>query len=389
MEAYDVIIIGGGIIGGSVAWNLAKLGRSVLVLERGDVASGAGGATDGVVGYHTKKPGVQLDLAVQSIAMFDTLNEELGTDVEYALHAGGMEPVEDREQWDLLSAMAQEQRRSGVDIHMVSAREALSLEPNLNPDIYGALYSPTGGKVNPLQLTLAYARAAKRLGVEYRTGTEVTGFLIEGGRVRGVETAAGQFRAPAVVNCCGAWAGQVAALAGLDLPIRPRRGQLAVTEPIGPFLRATVQCARYNIIKFRPETIQDPTVLKLGSSLSIEQQENGTMIIGGTREFVGFTDGNTFEAIETMLRRAVRFFPALKDVNIVRFFSGFRPYTPDGLSLLGEVATLPGFFMAAGHEGDGIALAPITGRLMGELLTTGRTSYDISSFSPNRFLRRS
>lgn len=383
---YDVIIVGGGIIGCSVAWQLSKLEKKVLVIERKDVASGSAGATDGVVGYHTKKPGVQLDLAVQSIEMFKTLNEELGMDVEYGLGAGGMQPVEDKEQWDMLSAMVEEQRKSGVDIRMISAEEACEIEPNLSRDIYGALYSPTSGKINPLKLTIAYAYAAKKLGAEIMTNTEVTGFVIEDGRCKGVQTNKGEFRAPAVVNACGSWAGKVAKLAGLDLPIKPRKGQLAVTEPIGPYLEATVQCARYNVIKFRPETIKDQTVLKLGASLSIEQQETGGLIIGGTREFVDYEEENTFEAIETMMQRAVRFFPALKDVSIIRFFSGFRPYTPDGLSLMGEVKTLPGFYMAAGHEGDGIALSPITGKLMAELIAYGKTSYDISDFSPNRFL---
>ena len=383
---YDVIIVGGGIIGCSTAWQLSKLGKKVLIVERKDVASGSAGATDGVVGYHTKKPGAQLDLAVQSIEMFKTLNEELGMDIEYGLEAGGMQPVEDKEQWDMLAAMAEEQRKSGVDIHMISGEEARKIEPNLSPDIYGALYSPTGGKVNPMRMTIAFSRAAKKLGTEILSNTEVTGFLIEDGRAVGVQTTKGEFRAPAIVNAFGSWAGKVAALAGLDLPIKPRKGQLAVTEPIGPYLTATVQCALYNVIKFRPETIKDQAVLKLGASLSIEQQEDGALIIGGTREFVDYEEENTFEAIETMMKRAMRFFPALKDVSVVRFFSGFRPYTPDGMSLMREVKTLPGFYMAAGHEGDGIALAPITGKLMAELIATGKTSYDISVFSPNRFL---
>ena len=161
---YDVIIIGGGIIGSSVAWQLARRKKKVLVIERKDVCSGSAGATDGVVGYHTKKPGLQLDLAVQSIEMFRTLNRDLETNVEYGLEAGGMQPVEDKDQWDMLASMAAEQRRSGVDIRMITAEEACSIEPNLNPDIYGALWSPTGGKVNPLAMTFGFARAAKRLG---------------------------------------------------------------------------------------------------------------------------------------------------------------------------------------------------------------------------------
>ena len=308
---YDVIIIGGGIIGSSVAWQLSRRKKKVLVVERKDVCSGSAGATDGVVGYHTKKPGLQLDLAVQSIEMFKTLNRDLETNVEYGLEAGGMQPVEDKDQWDMLEAMAFEQRKSGVDIRMITAEEACSIEPNLNPDIYGALWSPTGGKVNPLAMTFGFARAAKRLGAVYLTETEVTQILTEGGRAVGVNTTAGEFRADCIVDAAGAWAGKVAALAGIDLPVKPRKGQLLITEPIGPFLRATVQCAMYNVIKFRPETIKDPTVLKIGASLSIEQQESGGLIIGGTREFADFEEENTFEAVETMVKRAVRFFPAL------------------------------------------------------------------------------
>ena len=387
----DVIVIGGGIIGSSIAWQLAKRHLDVLVVEMKDTASGSAGATDGVVGYHTKKPGIQMDLAVQSIEMFRTLGEELGEDVEYGLEAGGMQPVEDKYQWDLLSAMAEEQRKSGVDIRMITAEEACELEPNLNPDIYGALYSPTGGKVNPLALTFAFAKAAKRLGAEFSFGTEVKEILIDEGRASGVRTFSKEkgeeiHRARFIVNAAGARAGQVAALAGLNMPIKPRKGQLAVTEAIGSFLKATVQCARYNVIKFRPETIDDPAVLRLGQSLSIEQQENGGLIIGGTREFTEFEEENTFEAVEAMMKRAIRFFPALKNVSIIRCFSGFRPYTPDGLSIMGEVKTLPGFIMAAGHEGDGIALSPVTGRLIAELIADGKTSFDISAFSPDRFL---
>ena len=386
MNKTDVIIIGSGVIGGSLAWHLARKGRKVLVLEKKDTASGAAGATDGVVGYHTKKPGKQMDLAVQSIRMFDTLEEELGEPIAYGLRAGGMQPVEDKTQWDILSAIVEEQVKSGVDIRMISAEEARKIEPQLSEDIYGALYSPTGGKINPLKLTMAFTHAAKRLGAEYKYQTEVTGFIIENGVCLGVRTKDEEFYADAVVNCCGAWAGEVAAMAGLDLPITPRKGQLAVTEPIAPFMTATLQCARYNVIKFRPETIKDENVLKLGQSLSIEQQEEGGLIIGGTREFADFEGENTFVAIDAMMKRAARFFPALRNVSVIRFFSGFRPYTPDGMPLLGPVKTLDHFYMAAGHEGDGIALSPVTGKLMAEYIVDGKPSYDISDFSPNRFL---
>lgn len=382
----DVIIVGGGIIGCSAAYYLSKLGKKVLLLEREDLTKGSAGATDGVVGYHTKKPGHQMDLAVQSIAMFEGLSEELGMDVEYGLKCGGMQPVEDKMQWDILSEIVEEQKKSGVEIEMISAEEARKIEPLLSRDIYGALYSPTGGKVNPIKLTMAFSKAAKKLGATIQIETEVTDMIMDGKKVLGVKTNKGDFYADAVVNACGSWAAFTAKMAGIEMPIKPRKGQLIVTEPIGHFMDVTMQCARYNVIKFRPETIKDENVLKLGSSLSIEQTETGGLIIGGTRELVGYDRENSLEAIETLLKRAVRFFPALKDVCFIRAFAGLRPYTPDGLPIIGKVDCLEGFYMAAGHEGDGIALAPVTGKLLAEQIVYGKESYSLEPFSPNRFL---
>lgn len=385
MRDADVIIVGGGIMGCSIAWQLGKRGKKVLILEKNDVASGSAGATDGVVGYHTKQPGPQLDLAVQSIQMFNDIQTELGNEIEFDFSAGGLQPAEDQLQYDLLNEIATRQRESGIDIHMISAEEACSLEPQLAEDIAGALYCPTSGKINPLNLTMAYARAAKKEGAVIQTETNVTGFIIEDGQVKGVHTDKGDYYSDVIVNAAGSWAGKVGELAGLELPIKPRKGQLAVTEPVGFFMKATVQCARYNIIKFWPDRIKDERVLRLGASLSIEQTENGGMIIGATREFAGYEKENTFEAIDVMMKRAIRFFPGLENIDVIRFFSGFRPYTPDGLPLLGETAKLKGFYVAAGHEGDGIALSPITGKLLAELITEGKASYNIDTFSPNRF----
>ncbi len=385
MRDADVIIVGSGIMGCSIAWQLGKRGKKVLILEKNDVASGSAGATDGVVGYHTKQPGPQLDLAVQSIQMFNDIQKELGDEIEFDFSAGGLQPAEDQVQWDLLNDIATRQRESGIDIHMISAEEACALEPQLAEDIAGALYCPTSGKINPLNLTMAYARAAKKLGAKIQTETTVTGFIIEGDQVKGVHTDRGDYYSDVIINAAGSWAGKVGELAGLNLPIKPRKGQLAVTEPVGFFMKATVQCARYNIIKFWPDRIKDERVLRLGASLSIEQTENGGMIIGATREFAGYEKENTFEAIDVMMKRAIRFFPSLENVDVIRFFSGFRPYTPDGLPLLGEMANLKGFYVAAGHEGDGIALSPITGKLLTELITEGKASYNIDTFDPNRF----
>lgn len=386
-KQYDIIVIGGGIMGSSVAYYSAKEGKKVLVVEKMDQASGSAGATDGVVGYHTKKPGLQLDLAIQSIDMFSKLSEELGMDIEYEQNCGGLQPVEDQYQWDLMEAMAKEQSASGVDIRMISIEEAMKLEPQLSPKLKGALYSETGGKVNPMRLTFAFAKAAQKLGAEFLNNTAVTGVLKDEKHVYGVETDKGSFYGDKIVIAAGSWSGKVGQLAGLELPIKPRKGQIVITEQIGPFMKATVQCARYNVIKFRPETIKDENIIRTGASLSIEQTEDGAMVIGATREFADFDRENTLEGIEMIVRRAAEFFPALEDVHVVRSFAGLRPYTPDGLPLIGKVDALSGLYVAAGHEGDGIALSPITGKLLAEEMVYGKTSYPITAFSPNRFCK--
>ena len=382
---YDIVIIGGGIMGSAIAYYCAKKGRRVLVIERRDQASGSAGATDGVVGFHTKKPGLQMELAVRSIALFPSLSEELGVDIEYGDRCGGLQPVEDQEQWELMEAMSSQQRASGVDIRMIGIDEARQIEPQLSPKLLGALYSPTSGKVNPIFLTFAFAAAAKRLGAVFLNETEVTGILRDREKVLGVKTARAECPADQVVIAAGSWSAPVAEMAGVSIPIKPRKGQIVITEQIGHFMTTTVQCARYNMIKFRPESITDETILRTGSSLSIEQTEDGAMVIGCTREFAGYDTENTLEGVEMIVRRAAQFFPALKDIHVIRTFAGLRPYTPDGSPLLGEMESLKGLYVAAGHEGDGIALAPITGVLMSELLVDGKTSFPLEPFSPNRF----
>ena len=328
MNRPEIIVIGGGVIGSSITYYLSKMGKKVLMIEKKDNCSGSAGASDGVVGYHTKKPGLQMELAIRSIAMFEELSKELGMDIEYRKDCGGMQPAETKLEWEILSEIVKEQRQSGVDIRMISIEEACKIEPQLNPDLYGALYSPTSGKVNPIRLTFAYVQAAKRLGAQVLSNTEVTDVLVKMGRVMGVETSKGTYYADQVIDAAGSWAAEIAAMAGVDLPIRPRKGQLFITEPLGPFMDVTLQCARYNVIKFKPEAVGDKAVLRMGASLSIEQTENGGLVIGSTREFVGYDRENTLEAMEVSdaflsSAEGCKYYPGVRRTAAV--YTGWNP----------------------------------------------------------------
>lgn len=391
MKEYDVIVIGGGVIGASLTYYLSKLNQRVLQLERGDLCSGSAGATDGYITPHTKQPGYHLDLALKSCELYETLAQDLESDIdiELDLHCGGIQACEDEMQWDLISQNARAfDEGSGFHVEMLDIEEARRLEPALSPKLRGALYSDVASSVNPFRLTQAYVDAAKKFGAQLRIQCEVTALLEDGGRIVGVETSQGSFYAGTVVNCCGSWGGQLAKLAGLDLPVVPKRGQIIVSEPVAPMLNTVMQTGIYPIIKYHPELITDERVFRLGLAWGIEQTKDGTLLIGGTRELVGFDRGNTLEGIEAVLKQAIVYIPALRELKFIRAFSGLRPRTPDGLPILGRVKSRPGFAMCCGHEGDGIALAPITGKLMAEELTFGKTSFPIDACRAERFLEQ-
>lgn len=367
-KPVDVIIIGGGVIGTSSAYYAARAGHKVLLLERDDLAAGTSGACDGAIFLQSKNPGPHLELALESAAMYQTLADELEYDIEYSPR-GGMIVAENEQQGALLQELIRKQHSTGLSVELLSIEEARREEPMLAADLWGATYCAADAQVNPIRLAQGFAFAAKRLGVEIRSGVVVQEIIVEQGRVCGVKTSAGTILAGQVVNAAGVWAPQLLLPLGIDLPIKPRRGQLLVTEPLPPTLKHLLLCACYLVAKYHPEQL-DPTDRqhRLGVGLAVEQTAEGGLLIGSTREFAGFDRRTTLAGMEAIASHARKILPALANVNIIRSFSGLRPYTPNGLPILGPLDGLPGLIMAAGHEGDGIALAPVTGRKVAEYL---------------------
>ncbi|NLG87478.1 MAG: FAD-binding oxidoreductase, partial [Firmicutes bacterium] len=193
--------------------------------------------------------------------------------------------------------------------------------------------------------------------------------------------------AQSYILCTGVFTSSLLAPLGLELPLRPRRGQLVVTEPAPPLIQHIFLCARYIAAKYHPELLAsaEDDALRLGVGLALEQTAAGTLLVGSTREFVDWDTSTTLEGIRTVLRHGARILPVLDKLHIIRTFAGLRPYTPDGLPYLGRLPGVDNLYIAAGHEGDGIALAPITGKLMAELITSGTTSIPLSEFAPDRF----
>ena len=378
-QTADVVVIGAGVIGASIAFHLIRRGIKPLVIEKNEPAAGSSGACDGLVFMQSKRPGLHLKLALATRRRFSELNAELGREIEFR-NTGGLLVIESETELAAMRLSVDALKKGGLDVELIDGDEARIWEPCLSEKVIAATYSAMDAQVNPYALTFAFLRTAKSAGAQILIGEEVKGIDVVSGKTTGVFTGKRRISAPIVVNAAGAWAADVGRMVGLDIPITPRRGQILVTAALPPLLRHCLISAQYVAAKFNPEL-----AAKGGMGFSLEQAENGNILIGSTREFVGFDRRTTFDGIRTIASRIVPIIPALKRVPVIRSFGGLRPYTPDGLPILGKVAGLEGFIMAAGHEGDGIALSAITGELIADLIATGRTQFALDPFRLERF----
>ncbi|OGR23778.1 MAG: hypothetical protein A2277_11495 [Desulfobacterales bacterium RIFOXYA12_FULL_46_15] len=379
LNCYNIVIIGGGVIGTSIAYHLTKHGCRPVVIESGDLASGSSGACDGLVFMQSKKPGIHLSLAMESLKRFKSLQQELPMDIEFR-QTGGRVLIQTPEEYRAMKKFVCEQKETGLDVCLMDREKTLEAEPFLSPEIYGSTYSPLDAQVNPINLTLGFALAAKKNHAGIITQTKVLGILTHNNRVTGVSTTKGDIKADLVVNAAGSMAGLVSEMAGLCIPIRPRRGQIVVTQSASRVISSCLISAQYIAAKFDPSLAG-----QAGEGISVEQACNGNLLLGSTREFEGFRKENTLAGIRRIISQTTAILPVLKTLQVIRTFAGLRPYTPDGLPVLGPVRSLEGFFMAAGHEGDGIALSPITGELMADMILGLKTPIPLDAFSPERF----
>jgi D-hydroxyproline dehydrogenase subunit beta len=373
----DAVVVGAGIIGACCADALTAAGMSVAVVERGSLAGGTTAAGEGNILVSDKEPGPELSLAQLSNQLWRRLGEELDENIELEAKGGLVVALTPRGH-DGLTALADRQRRAGVEARPVTPVDALTLEPHLTPEVLGGVHYPEDLQVQPVRASSAILRRARRAGAVLVTGAAVNGITADcRGRVSSVETDDGSIATPTVINAAGAWSGEVAALAGSDLPVIPRRGQILVTEPLPTLIRHKVYDADYV-----GTVAGDPGRASVSSV--IEGTTSGPVLIGSSRELVGFDRMLNTALLARMAQRAIRLFPVLAGVNIIRTYLGFRPYPPDGLPIIGTDPRVPGLVHAAGHEGAGIGLAPGTGALVAALVTGSSPPVAVLPFAPNR-----
>ncbi len=376
----DVVIIGGGVIGTSIFYYLAKNNINVVLLEKKTIASGASGACDGTIFLQTKKPGIHLQIAIQSAKMFKNLEEELDYDIEY-ISKGAMVVIPDQLQFETMKLFVEEQYKNGLEVVLLNQKEAKAREPALADMIVGATYCSADGQVNPIRLTYGFAEAGKRFKkAKVLSHVNVKGIKKIKNRIKGVITDKGTISTGIVINAAGVYVPQIGMMVGLDIPIIPRRGQVLVSEEAKDIVKGIICTSNYIGYKYNQEVKNSNS-----AGLIVEPTASGNYLIGATREFVGYNSAVTYSGIKSIARNAVSLIPALKNVSIIRSFAGLRPYTEDGMPILGYVDDVDGFIVAAGHEGDGIALSPITGKLISELVIKGKSSMSLEPFRLSRF----
>ena len=364
----DVVIIGGGVNGCSLAYQLAKEGVDVIVVEKNYLSSGATGTCGAGIRqqWSTKE---NTELAIKSVKIFDNLSKELGQDIEFR-QGGYLIAIHDDKEMKQAEKNVAMQRSLGLKVDILNPNEindVVSILDVKGMRAIGATFCPADGHANPFKTTFAYADAARSKGANIYTHTEVVDIKTENKRTSVVETDRGAIKTDTVVNAAGVWSKKIAEMVGVKLPNVPFRKEILATERLKPTFEAMV-------ISFK-------------DGIYFSQQKEG-QIVGGIpipKEKSGYRTIPTFSFIQHMSKTLTRYAPVLRHVNILRHWTGFYDVTPDARPILGEVKNVKGFIQCNGFSGHGFMLSPMVTKLLSDFIVDGKTSDVLDSLNLDRF----
>ena len=382
----DLAVVGCGAVGASCAYQAAKRGLNVAVFDAKMPTAGSSGACNGSICGTTKRPGLMMELTVASKALFPEIVEDLGGGLEYKVN-GGLMICEDEAVAEAAEPHAAELHDVGTEISYLSGERLRQAEPALSPDLHGAYHVPDEATINAQMWTFALVRGAVALGARTFWNTSPLGFEVDGARIKAMDTAAGRVVAENYLFTAGVWSRPLGAMVGVDIPVVPRRGELVMTDRGAAFTGMKLISAQYLTVKQDAETVaasEDPAI-RLGYGFSLGTSAHGQTMMGSTRAFVGYDSRSTPEGIATLISEAIKRVPPLAGARVLRCFAGFRPYVADGKPIVGRSGIVENLLVAAGHEGDGICLSPITGAMIADLATGKKPAYDIGELTPDRF----
>jgi sarcosine oxidase subunit beta len=367
----DAVVIGGGVSGDSIAYNLMKQGvGNVVLCEKDTFANGSTGRCGAGV---REQWGAEANVRIckAAIDIFENLQEELEYeyDIEF-VQKGYLMMAYTEKEWSQFQKNVEVQHKLGVNSRVCTPEEAKEIVPVLNTDgMLGATYNARDGHANPFHTTNAYLKAFERLGGEVNDFTEVIDIEKSGAKVTKVKTNRGDISTPVVVNAAGPWAGPVAAMVGVALPVYTERHQILVTEAVGRLF--------------------DPMLMSFSLGIYCQQTPHGSLVmgIGDPNEPKGYDIGQSWQFLKKMSDIMCKLVPPLKGIRVVRQWAGLYTITPDAHPILGTVPGVEGYYQAVGFSGHGFMLSPIVGRLLSEMIVGKEPSIDISDLDLGRFER--
>ena len=367
----SVVIIGGGVVGCSIAYNLARRGqRDVVVLERETVGSGTTSkAAGGIRAQFSTETEIRFSL--ESLKVLQNFTEEFGVDPGFK-QIGYLFLVSDEKDLRAFETRIALQRRMGVEVTVIKPAEAKAIVPALRvDDLIAAVWGPQDGLAGPAEVTQGFAKRARELGARIVEGVEVMTVDVSGGRVHGVRTNQGDIAAPVVINAAGPTAARVARLAGVTVPVFPRRRHIFFTEPF-PDLPGPV-----------------PLTTDLASGFYFRKEMEQVLLSPGDVEDIGQDQIVPMDwgKLDETVTKAVHRLPMIERAKIAGGWAGLRPLTPDDHAILGPAPGVEGFFLAVGFGGHGFQHSPATGRHVAAWIVDGKPAMDLTLFDPGRFAK--
>jgi sarcosine oxidase subunit beta len=365
IQTADVVIIGAGSTGLSAAYELAKAGVNVLVVDRRFLAMEASGRNMGGI-RQVGRDRDDLPLIAAAMRRWRALPEELGCDLELA-EDGYLWVALSEKELELECALAKRDIPYGIKEYVLDQRNIKEIAPAISDIVIGGVYSPTDLIANPFLVAKGYYTNAKRYGAKFLFDTEVTGLKIEGKRIRGVVTTQGEIATNLIINATGAWSDHIGRMAGIDIPISPCPDQIILTEPMPAIL---------------------PSFLLISSIAVCRQSKDGHVYIGDTNApggISGFSKATNYGGMILTVTNILKIVPAFRKLNIIRTWVGTLDFSPDDTCIFGRVEEVEGLILASGCSGHGFALAPILGQLLCELVVQGKTTLPVEAFRLDRF----
>lgn len=388
----DVIVVGGGIVGAATAYFLAQRGFKLVLLEGKAWAWGASGRNPGFQWLHTRKAGLQMELAMAGRRLSDQLDKELGN---FELRpCGGMIYYFEESQRPLMESFVAERRAAGLPMELIDGAAARAHCPALSPEVLGASFNPLDAHQDTRALVEALMRAAERAGATLRSGVQVDHLLVEKGRVVGVAAGAETFQAGTVVLATGVWTAKLLEPLGIKVPITAMRLQVIETEPapfrFEPLLYGPTALKQYAFIRdlagYSEEGTTHPLEARHPGLEFLElavQRADGRVLLGCPMDFPGLDARPTVAGIGLTLAILAERMPPVADLAIERIWAGLLPQTPDALPILGPVPGLEGLVLNAGHVFGNVA-GPISGLMIAQSLAGEKTEFDLGFFAFDR-----